>query len=153
MYVSGAHRGAGLAQSLIDAAEGYAREHGAAAMKLWTDTRFERAHRFYEKHGYVRQPGLRELHDLSNSPMYHTSRRFRRAGKGRSMRYLAFLAALLCLGAAQAAEPYKVGMAQREFVPAGPYDWRQDPKHGLATLVWYPADAAAQEQPWPIGPP
>ena len=71
MYVSASQRGAGLAQALIDAAEGYARERGAKVMKLWTDTRFERAHRFYEKHGYVRQPGLRELHDLSNSFEYH----------------------------------------------------------------------------------
>jgi predicted dienelactone hydrolase len=69
------------------------------------------------------------------------------------MRYLAFLAALLCLGAAPAAEKYKVGMAPRSFVPAGPYDWRQDHKHALATLIWYPADSAAQEKPWQIGPP
>jgi GNAT superfamily N-acetyltransferase len=75
MYVAASQRGAGLAQALIDAAEGYAREQGAAVMKLWTDTRFERAHRFYEKHGYVRQPGLRELHDLSNSVEYHYAKR------------------------------------------------------------------------------
>jgi GNAT superfamily N-acetyltransferase len=76
MYVAASQRGGGLAQALIDAAEGYARERGAAVMKLWTDTRFERAHRFYEKHGYVRQPGLRELHDLSNSVEYHYVKRF-----------------------------------------------------------------------------
>jgi predicted dienelactone hydrolase len=69
------------------------------------------------------------------------------------MRYLALLAALLSLGAAQAAEPYKVGMAQRTFVPTDPYDWRQNQKHALAALVWYPADTGAQEKPWQIGPP
>jgi predicted dienelactone hydrolase len=44
-------------------------------------------------------------------------------------------------------------MAQRAFVPAGPYDWRQDQKHALATLVWYPAGPGAQEERWQIGPP
>jgi predicted dienelactone hydrolase len=68
------------------------------------------------------------------------------------MRYLAILMVLLCLGAAQAAEPYNVGMAQRKFVPTGPYDWRQDQKRALATLVWYPAAPGAQEKPWQIGP-
>ena len=67
MYVAAPWRGAGLAATLIDTAEAHARAAGATRMKLWTDTRFERAHRFYEKRGYVRQDGLRELHDLSNS--------------------------------------------------------------------------------------
>ncbi len=71
MYAAASHRGGGLAQALIDAAEAFARAGGAARMKLWTDTRFERAHRFYEKRGYVRHGGLRELHDLSNSVEYH----------------------------------------------------------------------------------
>jgi GNAT superfamily N-acetyltransferase len=80
MYVAASQRGGGLAQALIDAAEGFARAKGAGVMKLWTDTRFERAHRFYEKHGYVRQPGLRELHDLSNSFEYHYVKAFASAG-------------------------------------------------------------------------
>jgi GNAT superfamily N-acetyltransferase len=36
-------------------------------MKLWSDTRFDRAHRFYEKRGYVRSGPLRALGDKSNS--------------------------------------------------------------------------------------
>ena len=48
------------------AAEGWAREAGAPRLVLWTDTRFEAAHRFYEKHGYVRQGAIRILDDLSN---------------------------------------------------------------------------------------
>ena len=67
------------------------------------------------------------------------------------------LIAPLCLGGARAAAPasppFKVGMAQRAFVPTGAYDWRGDPKHALATVIWYPADAEAQEKPWLIGPP
>lgn len=42
---------------------------------------------------------------------------------------------------------FKVGVANRSFVPAEPYDWRDARTHALITTVWYPADAAAVEQP------
>ena len=67
MYVAATRRGAGTAQALIDVAERHARAHGATAMKLWSDTRFDRAHRFYEKHSYVRHGPVRVLNDRSNS--------------------------------------------------------------------------------------
>lgn len=67
MYVSAALRGRGVAQALIEAAEGFARGRGAVAMKLWSDTRFDRAHRFYEKLGYLRDGPIRALNDLSNT--------------------------------------------------------------------------------------
>lgn len=67
MYVARPWRGSGVAHDLIDAAELYARAHGAARMRLWSDTRFDRAHRFYEKRDYVRAGPLRVLGDKSNS--------------------------------------------------------------------------------------
>ena len=67
VYVDRAHRGSGLAQALMVTAESYARAAGARDVKLWSDTRFERAHRFYEKLGYVRAGPIRVLHDLSRS--------------------------------------------------------------------------------------
>ncbi|HEY4253987.1 MAG TPA: GNAT family N-acetyltransferase [Roseomonas sp.] len=67
MYVSDAARGSGLAQRLLDTAEDHARAAGAERMVLWTDTRFTRAHGFYEKRGYVRQGSIRILDDLSKS--------------------------------------------------------------------------------------
>jgi GNAT superfamily N-acetyltransferase len=67
VYVGKAARGSGLAHALLDAAEGHARAAGAARLVLWTDTRFEAAHRFYEKRGYVRQGSIRILDDISNS--------------------------------------------------------------------------------------
>jgi GNAT superfamily N-acetyltransferase len=67
MYLAQAQRGTGLAQLLLAAAEGHARAHGATRMKLWSDTRFTRAHRFYEKHSYVRAGPIRALGDASNS--------------------------------------------------------------------------------------
>ncbi|WP_421988420.1 GNAT family N-acetyltransferase [Roseococcus sp.] len=67
MYVNHAARGTGLAHRLLDTAEAHAREHGAERMVLWTDTRFNAAHSFYEKRGYVRQGAIRILDDLSKS--------------------------------------------------------------------------------------
>ena len=84
-------RGAGLAHCLLDHAEAHARSAGttdprtpgatapraagakspraagATRLVLWSDTRFERAHRFYERRGYVRAGPIRVLNDLSNS--------------------------------------------------------------------------------------
>ncbi|WP_458093742.1 GNAT family N-acetyltransferase [Roseomonas sp. WA12] len=67
MYVAKSARGTGLAHTLLDGAERYAVEHGARRMILWTDTRFEAAHRFYEKRGYVRAGSIRILDDISKS--------------------------------------------------------------------------------------
>lgn len=67
MYVAAAARGGGVAQTLLDTAEAHARAAGAERMVLWTDTRFTRAHGFYEKRGYVRQGSIRILDDISKS--------------------------------------------------------------------------------------
>jgi GNAT superfamily N-acetyltransferase len=70
MYVAAAARGSGIARNLLDLAEKFAREHGAERAILWSDTRFHRAHRFYENQAYVRQGAIRVLHDLANSLEY-----------------------------------------------------------------------------------
>jgi ribosomal protein S18 acetylase RimI-like enzyme len=70
MYVAASHRGSGLADALLDRAEAFAREAGAERLELWSDTRFERAHAFYAKRGYVRG-AIRVLNDLSNSLEFH----------------------------------------------------------------------------------
>ena len=67
MYVAKSARGTGLAHALLDRAEAHAVARGAKRMVLWTDTRFEAAHRFYEKRGYVRAGSIRILDDISNS--------------------------------------------------------------------------------------
>jgi predicted dienelactone hydrolase len=41
----------------------------------------------------------------------------------------------------------KIGVANRSFAPPEPYDWRGAQTHALITTVWYPAGAAAVEQP------
>jgi len=67
MYVAAAHRGSNAARDLLVEAEAYAAAAGATELKLWSDTRFERAHAFYEKHGFVRTGPLRVLGDKSGS--------------------------------------------------------------------------------------
>jgi GNAT superfamily N-acetyltransferase len=67
LYLARTVRGTGLAERLLDMAEGHARTEGALRLTLHSDTRFDRAHRFYEKMSYLREGPVRVLHDLSNS--------------------------------------------------------------------------------------
>jgi putative acetyltransferase len=67
VYVAAERRGSGLAATLLAAALDFARERGAAAIELWSDTRFTRAHAFYEKHGFRRTGERRFLADLSDT--------------------------------------------------------------------------------------
>lgn len=67
MYVARGQRGTGLAHRLLEGAERHAAGQGAQRLVLWTDTRFDAAHRFYEKRGFVRSGSIRILDDLSKS--------------------------------------------------------------------------------------
>jgi GNAT superfamily N-acetyltransferase len=67
VYVLPARHGGGLGHRLLDVAEAHALAAGAARLVLWSDTRFDRAHRFYEKRSYVRSGPVRVLADISNS--------------------------------------------------------------------------------------
>ncbi|MBN9559608.1 MAG: GNAT family N-acetyltransferase [Alphaproteobacteria bacterium] len=67
LYVFQTWRGGGLAHRLLDAAEARAAAEGGRRLMLWSDTRFERAHRFYEKRDYRRDGPIRALHDKSNT--------------------------------------------------------------------------------------
>jgi GNAT superfamily N-acetyltransferase len=74
VYVHNDWRGGGLGHRLLDLAEAHAGAAGAVTLELWTDTRFHRAHRFYEKRGYTRAATTRALHDRSNSFEFHYER-------------------------------------------------------------------------------
>ncbi len=67
VYVDPERHGSGLAHALLDTAEAHAIQSGAQRLELWSDTRFERAHRFYQKRSYVRSGPVRVLRDISNS--------------------------------------------------------------------------------------
>ena len=70
VYVEPSLHGSGLGHALLDAAERHAIAAGAKRLALWSDTRFDRAHRFYEKRSYVRHGPIRVLNDISNSLEY-----------------------------------------------------------------------------------
>lgn len=70
LYVHEQARGSGLATLLVSVIEDLAQRAGAKSLELWSDTRFDRAHRFYEREGFERQEETRALHDLSNSIEY-----------------------------------------------------------------------------------
>ncbi len=70
-YVAEPMRGSGLAVQLADRLLQLAREGQAEEVFLWTDSRFTRAHRFYEKLGFVRLAETRLLHDISNTTEFH----------------------------------------------------------------------------------
>lgn len=67
VYVAPAQRGTGLAVAMVEEAERFAAAGGAQEMILWSDTKFDRAHRFYEKRGYIRHGGIRAIDDRSNT--------------------------------------------------------------------------------------
>jgi len=70
VYADPALHGSGLGHHLLTVAESHAMAAGATRLVLWSDTRFDRAHRFYEKRSYVRQGPIRVLQDISHSLEY-----------------------------------------------------------------------------------
>jgi GNAT superfamily N-acetyltransferase len=70
VYVEPSLHGCGLGHALLDGAERHTIAAGAERLVLWSDTRFDRAHRFYEKRSYVRHGPIRVLNDISNSLEY-----------------------------------------------------------------------------------
>jgi predicted N-acetyltransferase YhbS len=53
LVVDDAHRSGGIGEALLEAGEAWAREHGASTMVVRSRITRERAHRFYERHGYA----------------------------------------------------------------------------------------------------
>ena len=70
------YRGSDLAPRLLATAEAHARAAGATRIVLWSDTRFDRAHRFYEKHSYIRHGPIGVL----RRPLQLAGVRLRQAG-------------------------------------------------------------------------
>ena len=63
MYLDASLRGTGAGEKLIQWAIGKAKELKARRMELWTDARFERAHGFYKKMGFVDSGEVRSMDD------------------------------------------------------------------------------------------
>jgi GNAT superfamily N-acetyltransferase len=75
LYVRPDLRRHGLGARLVRLVESHARAAGAGQVVLWSDTRFTDAHRLYERLGYLRAPGTRDLGDVSNSVEYFFEKR------------------------------------------------------------------------------
>jgi putative acetyltransferase len=67
LYLDPNQHGSGIALKLLRHIEECAHAKNAATIELWSDTRFTRAHRFYEREGYVKQAETKALHDSSNT--------------------------------------------------------------------------------------
>jgi GNAT superfamily N-acetyltransferase len=65
LYLDAALRGRGVGRALVEAVLGWCRAAGIGRLTLWSDTRFDRAHRLYQGMGF-RQTGERELPDDPN---------------------------------------------------------------------------------------
>jgi GNAT superfamily N-acetyltransferase len=60
LYLDAGLRGRGLGRALVETVLDWCRDHGIRHLVLWSDTRFDRAHRLYERMRF-RQTGEREL--------------------------------------------------------------------------------------------
>jgi GNAT superfamily N-acetyltransferase len=74
LYVAASHRRQGLASRLVATVDAHAARVGATRLELWSDTRFEDAHRLYTGQGYEATARTRALHDPSNTTEYHFSK-------------------------------------------------------------------------------
>ncbi|MBC8406146.1 MAG: GNAT family N-acetyltransferase [Planctomycetes bacterium] len=77
LYVAADLRKGGWGRRLVRVVENHARELQIPEIELWTDTRFETAHRFYQGLGYLRTGRTRKLNDISHTVEYHFVRALR----------------------------------------------------------------------------
>ena len=62
LYLRRELRGSTAGKELMDWAVGWSREAGFRRVEFWSDTRFDRAHRFFERYGFVRG-GIRDVEE------------------------------------------------------------------------------------------
>jgi GNAT superfamily N-acetyltransferase len=60
LYLDATLRGRGVGRALVEAVLGWCRAAGVARLTLWSDTRFDRAHRLYEGMGF-KKTGERDI--------------------------------------------------------------------------------------------
>jgi putative acetyltransferase len=71
LYVHRRWRRRGVAATLAGLIEAVARDRGAPAVELWSDTRFVDAHRFYLGRGYAAAGPDRRFADASHTVEHH----------------------------------------------------------------------------------
>ncbi len=75
LYVDRRAQGQGLGQSLLRFAESEMAGRGWQHLHLWTDSRFDAAHRLYDRAGWHRQALTRLLNDASNTTEFEYRKR------------------------------------------------------------------------------
>jgi GNAT superfamily N-acetyltransferase len=79
LYLDVEMRGRGLGDALVETIVGWCREQRITRLVLWSDTRFQHAHRLYLRHGF-HQTGERVLpEDVNHTREYHFEREVARA--------------------------------------------------------------------------
>jgi GNAT superfamily N-acetyltransferase len=74
LYLDSDRRGQGLGEALVQRVVDWCREQGIGRLVLWSDTRFEHAHRLYRRLGFE-QDGVRTLvGDVNDSREYGFAR-------------------------------------------------------------------------------
>lgn len=74
LYLDPAVRGRGLGDALVETVVAWCRQRAITRLVLWSDTRFEHAHRLYLRHGFQRT-GERVLpEDVNQTREYHFER-------------------------------------------------------------------------------
>jgi GNAT superfamily N-acetyltransferase len=74
LYLEPALRGRGFGDALVEAILDWSRREAVRRLVLWSDTRFEHAHRLYLRKGF-RQTGERTLpEDINHTREYHFER-------------------------------------------------------------------------------
>ncbi len=63
LYLDVDLRGTRWGRELMQVTIDWTKEAGFARVEFWSDTRFERAHRFFEKFGFERDGRIREMFD------------------------------------------------------------------------------------------
>ncbi len=76
IYLDADLRGSGMGGKLLRLIEDRAKACGATAIELWSDSRFLRAHWFYQREDFARSGKERELGDLSNTVEYHFVKKY-----------------------------------------------------------------------------
>lgn len=75
LYLDPHQRGRGLGQALVGRVVDWCRASGIGRLELWSDTRFEHAHRLYERLGFRRDGERRLVGDVNDTREYRYERR------------------------------------------------------------------------------
>lgn len=71
VYIHPQYWNNGIGSDLVNHALNIAGSHKKNYVELWSDTRFERSHRFYENLGFIYSGRVRPLNDINKSFEYH----------------------------------------------------------------------------------